>query len=78
MKFKLEFASKIYANLDYAGRKLKDFNGYKISEENDPVEVYVNLYIEFNSLEELVRFMEVEGRIVLDEKTLIVYDDYIE
>ena len=73
MKFELEFASKVFdVDLDYAKGHLEKFEIYKISEENG------QLYIEFNSLEELVQFMEVEGQIVLDEKTLIVYDDYIE
>ena len=73
MKFKLEFASKCFGvDLDFARENLEKFEVYKISEENG------QLYIEFNLLEELVQFMEVEGQIVLDEKTLIVYDDYIE
>jgi len=73
MKFELEFASKVFdVDLDYAKEHLEKFEIYKISEENG------QLYIEFSSLEELVQFMEVEGQIVLDEKTLIVYDDYIE
>ena len=74
MKFKLEFASKWSGvDLDYAKEHLKKFEVYKIS-----VNKLDQLYIEFNSLEELVQFMEVEGQIVLDEKTLMVYDDYIE
>ena len=74
MKFKLEFASKCFGvDLDYAREHLEKFEIYKIS-----VNKLDQLYIEFNSLEELVQFMEVEGQIVLDEKTLMVHDDYIE
>lgn len=76
MRFRLAFASKALADIDYAKENLTNFDLYKITEEKRPG--YSLLFIEFNTLEELLRFIRFEGQVILDEDTLRVYDDSVE
>lgn len=76
MRFRLAFASKALASIDYAKENLTNFDLYKITEEKRPG--YSLLFVEFNTLEELLWFIRFEGRVILDEDTLRVYDDSVE
>ena len=76
MRFRLAFASKALASIDYAKENLTNFDLYKITEEKRPG--YSLLFVEFSTLEELLWFIRFEGRVILDEDTLRVYDDNVE
>ena len=62
--------------IDYAKENLTNFNLYKITEEKRPG--YSLLFVEFNTLEELLEFTKFEGQVILDEDTLRVYNDNVE
>ena len=76
MRFRLAFASKALADIDYAKGNLTNFDLYKITEEKKTG--YSLLFVTFNTLEELLWFIRFEGRVILDEDTLRVYDDSVE
>lgn len=76
MRFRLAFASKALASIDYAKENLTNFDLYKITEEKRPG--YSLLFVEFKTLDELLEFTRFEGRVILDEDTLRVYDDNVE
>jgi len=78
MKFTLSTAGNFY--LEYKAKKLKGlgFKFKRMEGSGDYMKDDNNPTIEINTLEELMKFIDVYGSIVLDKDAITIYDDYLE